>query len=240
VSPEDHSDTAWRPSAAIAVLRQRAQLLQQIRAFFAARQVLEVETPALSHAASSEVHLQSMQVSAKGQAPAYLHTSPELAMKRLLCAGSGDIYQLCKVFRAGEQGSRHNPEFTLLEWYRVEFDMPALMQEVADLLTVLLTTLLTAAPLTLTYRQAFLDYAGLDPLETSSAQCQAVYEQSTQQQLRELSKDEWLDLIMSTLVQPRLPRERLVFVTGLCYRVSGKPGLARQTRCRRSPRGPSF
>lgn len=211
---QDYSNQPWRPSAAISVLRQRARILQQIRRFFAERQILEVETPALSHAASSEVHLQTMQVSASGMPTAYLHTSPELAMKRLLAAGSGDIYQLCKVFRASERGSRHNPEFTLLEWYRVGVDMPALMQEVAELLTTVLSNRLTAAPLTLSYRQAFIEYAQVDPFAASMAQLQAMFEQYTQQQISGVSGNDWLDLILSFIVQPRLPRDRLVFITG--------------------------
>jgi len=198
----------------MSVLRQRAEILQRIRHFFEERQVLEVETPALSHAASSEVHLQTMQVSADAMPVGYLHTSPELAMKRLLAAGSGDIFQLCKVFRAGEQGKRHNPEFTLLEWYRVGFDMQALMQEVGELLTIVLSDRLTAAPLTLSYRQAFIEYAQADPFTASAIQLQAAFEQYTQQQIREVSEGDWLDLILSFIVQPQLPKDRLVFITG--------------------------
>ena len=175
--------------------------------------MLEVETPALSHAASSEVHLQSMQVSASGMPTTYLHTSPELAMKRLLAAGSGDIYQVCKVFRAGEQGSRHNSEFSLLEWYRLGFDMQAMMSEVADLLIKLIPDHLTAAPLYLSYRQAFLEYAQVDPLSATSAQLQAAFEQHTQQSVAGASDTDWLDLILSFIVQPSLPRDRLVFIT---------------------------
>ena len=210
---QDTHTEPWRPSAAIFVLRRRAQILQSIRDFFSRRHVLEVETPALSHAASSEVHLQSMQVSASGMPTTYLHTSPELAMKRLLAAGSGDIYQLCKVFRAGEQGSRHNSEFTLLEWYRLGFDMPAMMSEVADLLKVLIPDRHTAAPLYLSYRQAFLEYAQVDPLSATPAQLQAVFEQRTQQDVAGASNSDWLDLILSFIVQPNLPRNRLVFIT---------------------------
>lgn len=210
---QDTRTEQWRPSAAIFVLRRRAQILQAIRDFFSRRHVLEVETPALSHAASSEVHLQSMQVSASGMPTAYLHTSPELAMKRLLAAGSGDIYQLCKVFRAGEQGSRHNSEFTLLEWYRLGFDMQAMMSEVAELLNVLIPDRLTAAPLFLSYRQAFIEYAQVDPLSATSAQLQAAFEQHTQQSVAGASDTDWLDLILSFIVQPRLPRDRLVFIT---------------------------
>jgi len=211
---QDHPNETWRPSAAISVLRQRAEILQRIRRFFAERQVMEVETPALSHAASSEVHLQTLQVKASGMPTTYLHTSPELAMKRLLAAGSGDIYQLCKVFRAGEQGGRHNPEFTLLEWYRLDFDMAALMQEVADLLTTVLSHRLTAEPLTLSYRQAFIEYAQVDPFTATSAQLQTAFEQQSQQQMTGMGEQDWLDLILSFIVQPQLPKDRLVFITG--------------------------
>ena len=210
---QDHPNETWRPSAAVSVLRQRAEILQRIRRFFEERQVLEVETPALSHAASSEVHLQTMQVSASGMPDLYLHTSPELAMKRLLAAGSGDIYQLCKAFRASEQGSRHNPEFTLLEWYRVGFDMQALMEEVADLLTGLLSHRLAGLPLTLTYRQAFIEYAQVDPFSATTKQLQTAFEQHTQQDVAGVSDDNWLDLILSFVVQPQLPKDRLVFIT---------------------------
>ncbi len=211
---QDNPNETWRPSAALSVLRQRAKILQCIRRFFEERQVLEVETPAISHAASSEVHLQSMQVSTNGMSTSYLHTSPELAMKRLLAAGSGDIYQLCKVFRAGEQGGRHNPEFTLLEWYRLGFDMQALLQEVEDLLTIVLSDRLKAAPLTLSYHQAFIEYAQVNPFTASKAQLQTAFEQYAQQQVHDMSREDWLDLILSFIVQPQLPKERLVFITG--------------------------
>lgn len=143
----------------------------------------------------------------------YLHTSPELAMKRLLAAGSGDIYQLCKVFRGGEQGTRHNPEFTLLEWYRVDYDMPALMREVAALLGELLAARFSATPLFLTFRQAFIEYAGIDPFLATSAQLQAAFEATTRQEVARAKGDDWLDLILSFIVQPRLPQDRLVFIT---------------------------
>ncbi|MBI1422839.1 MAG: EF-P lysine aminoacylase GenX [Gammaproteobacteria bacterium] len=204
----------WRPSAAISVLRQRAEILQRLRSYFAERQVLEVETPALSHAASSEVHLQTMQVHANGMLSGYLHTSPELAMKRLLAAGSGDIYQMCKVFRAGEQGKRHNPEFTLLEWYRVGYDMQAMMHDVAGLCVHVLPALFNTPPLTLSYREAFLDYAQIDPFIATTAQLAEAYVEHTQEHVTDLERDAWLDLIQSVIVQPCLPRDRLVFITG--------------------------
>src|SRR5262249_46047183 len=117
-------------------LRTRARMLARIRAFFAERGVLEVETPALSPAGVSDLALDSVTATARslGRTPLYLHTSPEYAMKRLLASGSGDIYQICRVFRDDELGRWHQPEFTLLEWYRVGFDDAQLMDEVEALL----------------------------------------------------------------------------------------------------------
>jgi elongation factor P--(R)-beta-lysine ligase len=122
-------------SASLATLRRRAEINARIRAFFAARDVLEVETPALSAAGISDLALDSITASSRSLGPRlhYLHTSPEYAMKRLLAAGSGDIYQLCRVFRDDELGRWHQPEFTMLEWYRVGWDDLQLMVEVGDL-----------------------------------------------------------------------------------------------------------
>jgi elongation factor P--(R)-beta-lysine ligase len=124
------------------VLRRRATLLATVRAFFAARNVLEVETPALSTAATPDLALESVTAGAHtfGERRLYLHTSPEYAMKRLLAAGVGDIYQICRVFRDDEFGRWHQPEFTLLEWYRLGWDDVALMREVQALVQVVLAT----------------------------------------------------------------------------------------------------
>ena len=208
----------WRPGASLDLLRRRARLLARVRAFFADRLVMEVETPVLAAAGVTDPHLENLQTvfAMAGETPGrplYLQTSPEYAMKRLLAAGSGDIYQLCKVFRAGEQGTRHNPEFTLLEWYRLGFDMQTMMQEVTALLSELLADRLIAMPITLTYRQAFIDYAQIDPFATSSAQWQQAFLQHTQQEVAGASESDWLDLLLSFVVQPRLPTDRLVFIT---------------------------
>ena len=129
----------WRPTASLDALKLRAELLARIRAFFAQHDVLEVDTPALSVAGATDPALSSFRTAwhgpaVDGQGPLYLHTSPEFSMKRLLAAGSGSIYQICKVFRDGEAGRHHNPEFTLLEWYRTGYDHFDLMDEVEALL----------------------------------------------------------------------------------------------------------
>jgi lysyl-tRNA synthetase class 2 len=205
----------WRPTATIETLRKRAQLLERTRAFFAQRGVLEVETPLISHAATTELHLSSWQVYSprdNGQ-PRYLHTSPELAMKRLLAAGSGDIYQLCKVFREAEEGNRHNPEFTLLEWYRLGFDMYAMMREVETFLLGLLPNSMTVSVEQISWQQAFMRYADCDPFEATANELQAIYVRHKGQSVENMNMQDWYDLLMSQVIEPSLPRDRLVFIT---------------------------
>ena len=210
----------WRPAASLDTLRLRAELLARIRSFFAERDVLEVDTPALSRAASTDPALQSFSTLYTGpgstaETPCYLHTSPEFPMKRLLAAGSGSIYQLCKVFRDGENGARHNPEFTLLEWYRSGFDHLDLMDELEQLLRVVLagTTPLDAVH-HWTYRELFLQFAGIDPFTASPAQLQALLDSGfgiIPVGLPEDDLDGWLDLVMTHVIEPRLGAG-LVFV----------------------------
>jgi lysyl-tRNA synthetase class 2 len=133
----------WQPSADINQLKQRARVISQIRAFFSARDLLEVDTPIMSHYGVSDPHIDTIPVAFTQDGafqcqPMHLMSSPEYAMKRLLAAGSGSIYQIAKAFRNGEVGCRHNPEFTLLEWYRLDFDLQQLMQEVACLIDTVL------------------------------------------------------------------------------------------------------
>lgn len=131
----------YQPTCDLQAMHARANLYRQIRQFFAERDVLEVETPILSQAGVTDVHLASVQAQRHvlGKAHThYLQTSPEFAMKRLLASGSGPIYQICKVFRDDEHGRKHNSEFTMLEWYRPGFSLKDLMFEVSDLLNVTL------------------------------------------------------------------------------------------------------
>ncbi|HLW74534.1 MAG TPA: amino acid--tRNA ligase-related protein, partial [Gammaproteobacteria bacterium] len=162
----------WQPTASLENLKLRAELLAKLRQFFAARNVLEVDTPGLSRAGATDYHIQSFRVYA-GQGDAlYLHTSPEFPMKRLLAAGSGDIWQLAKVFRRGEAGRLHNPEFSLLEWYRLGFDHHRLMQETAELVAALVPGLQGVTEY-LTYRLAFQRHAHLDPFHARATDCRA-------------------------------------------------------------------
>jgi len=207
----------WRPSGSLENLQQRARILQRIRAFFAERGVMEVETPLLSTAAITDPHLESFATRYTGPGcasgkPLYLHTSPEFPMKRLLAAGSGSIYQICKVFRQGEAGRRHNPEFTMLEWYRPGLDHQALMEEVAALAAPILG-LEGRAVQRFSYREAFLQHAAIDPLEASLV--------ALKTRARELGisgfdgesgRDIWLDLILTHAVEPQLGRDGLCFI----------------------------
>lgn len=162
----------WQPTASIAQLKQRAATIASIRDFFARREVLEVDTPAMSQATVTDIHLHTFQTQfvgpgyAKGQT-LYLMTSPEFHMKRLLSAGSGPIYQICKSFRNEESGRFHNPEFTMLEWYRPDFDHHALMDEMDELLQLVLGSVQAER---MTYQQAFVKVLGVCPLEGSMAQ----------------------------------------------------------------------
>ena len=200
------------------MLAARAQLLARIRAYFAHAGVLEVETPILSQAATTDARLHSLQT-ALGAQPRYLHTSPELPMKRLLAAGSGSIYQICKVFRADEQGRRHNPEFTLLEWYRVGWDYRELMTDVGALVGSCINAgigdaLPLQAPEFLRYREAFKHHAGIDPMHASArdfaacAQAHAIHAPP----LGDSDIDAWRDLILTHVIEPRLGRQRLSFI----------------------------
>lgn len=194
--------TDWQPSATTDALIARAGLLKQIRAFFDARDVIEVETPLLSHATVSDPHLEGFPVEVCGER-AYLQTSPEYAMKRLLSAGMPSIYQLSKVFRVDEVGRYHNPEFTMLEWYRLGFDLFDLMDEVDALCQLLLGG---GQATRMTYTEAFAGL-GIDPITASVADCQAVAAArgiDVSASFATASKDTWLQLLFSTCIEPTL------------------------------------
>ena len=200
---------AWRPTATVAALRRRAAMLAAARTFFAARGVLEVETPALCAAGTTDPQIESVTATVSGSGtPYYLGTSPEFAMKRLLAAGSGDIYQICKVFRDGEVGRWHNPEFTLIEWYRVGYDDAALMREVEALVGTLLAPYRSLGSATrLTYAEALRIHAGVDVrVDDDAALARAAARLGVSCEAA-LDRDGRLDLLMGLVVGPRLGRE---------------------------------
>lgn len=203
--------SSWRPSASIPDLKKRAALTAQARAFFAARDVYEVQTPLLATAGNPDPHIDSVPVdlSAGGYAETdgYLNTSPEFCMKRLLAAGSGDIYQLCPAFRAGEAGRWHNPEFTILEWYRLGFSMRQLMDEVAELVHALAAENLPLRAIT--WDEAW-SSAGLD--DTSIAALNGALAAAQIDVPNNLSLAELQDLAFSLLIQPTLGEGGLCFV----------------------------
>lgn len=199
-------DNLWRPGAPIDHLRARARVLAQIRRFFADRDVLEVETPVLSHCAVSDPFIDSLEVSFGFQPGIederlYLQTSPEYAMKRLLAAGSGDIYQMAKVFRNGESGRRHNPEFTMLEWYRLGLNDRQLMDEVAALVTAVVPALPVRY---LSYAELFERELGLDPHRATRTQLQQCCRDHVDAPFDDDDRDTWLNLLMSHVLEPRL------------------------------------
>lgn len=200
----------WRPSSSLSSLQARAAMNRAVRDFFAVRGVLEVETPAVSVAGNTDPQIDSFQVLGAG-VQRYLHTSPEYPMKRLLAAGSGDIYQICKVWRQEEKGGRHNPEFTLLEYYRVGFSFWRLMQEVAELLQVLLPTL-SYPPQFRSYHDYFLETLQLNPHIATQEQLAACARQQGLDVVGVLDKQAWLDLLFTHVVEAGLPTDRLSFV----------------------------
>ncbi len=217
------SGARWRPLAAPGVLRQRAQALAAARAFFAARGLLEVETPALVSHAVSDPQLANIRVSLGGSAARdlFLHTSPEYHMKRLLAAGAPDIWQIGKVFRDGESGARHLPEFTLVEWYRRGIDYAAFIAEATDFVRSVAAALGRTLPLPdlCSYAGLLQEFAGIDALEApvvairdrAQALLGAQLDAGLAQGLGD-DRDAWLDLLIVAIVEPALRRRGLVVI----------------------------
>lgn len=196
---------AWKPSAPLQNLRQRARMLAQIRGFFAERNVLEVETPLLGRHTVPDVYIESMPVDVIANgivSQHFLQTSPEFFMKRLLADGSGSIYQITKAFRQEESSSRHNPEFTLLEWYRDSFPLEDLMSELEQLLQLLLDC--GSIP-RLTYREIFQQHLGIDPHTIALEQLEELANAEIDLNADGLSKTDYLQLLIAHCIEPKLP-----------------------------------
>lgn len=189
----------WQPSANQAMLVARANLYHQLRTFFAERGVLEVDTPLLSQAAVPEPNIEPL-ATQLGSQTYYLQTSPELPMKRLLAAGSGAIYQICKVCRADESGRLHNPEFTMLEWYRPDFDHHALIAEVDALLQYVLNT---QPACQISYQHAFKQYLDIEPLVVPLQYLHTLIAQHGIDTPENYDRDTCLQLLLSLYIEPQ-------------------------------------
>lgn len=200
----------WQPTASIEILAQRANILEKIRHFFSDRGIMEVETPLLCQHAVTDPYLHSLSTLCHHQMR-YLQTSPEYCMKRLLAAGSGSIYQICKAFRQDELGRFHNPEFTLLEWYHLDYDHLDLMNEVDALLQI---TLNSPPADKITYQALFLRFLNLDPLTADTdtlMNCCAKYHVLLPDQLT-LEKDLLLQCLMSEIIEPQIGKQQPIMI----------------------------
>ncbi|STX39148.1 elongation factor P--(R)-beta-lysine ligase [Legionella feeleii] len=201
-------EVLWLPSASMEFLQRRAKILSQIREFFNQRGYLEVETPIMARFGITDVYLANIKATFREQNYC-LQTSPEYHMKRLLAAGSGPIFQLARVFRDDELGRWHNPEFTMLEWYQLDIDHYALMDEVNALLQMVLDC---QPMLRKTYQQVFLEHCGFDPLAVTIPQLQEVVQRFELDNVltpNEQDPDQYLFLLMSHVVEPALGKESL-------------------------------
>lgn len=205
------------PSTATYALRLRAKVYALIRQFFAERGVLEVETPILSAAGNTDPNIESFRTVFNGHVDAgarerWLRTSPEYPLKRLLAAGLGDCYEIGRVFRNAEAGGRHNPEFTMLEWYRVGWDHRRLMEETVALVEAALAMAGRRCEVVIeSYRQLFIDELGLDPMH---APVDALREPLSVFDIdpEGLTRDDWLDLLITHILQPAFPTDRITVI----------------------------
>lgn len=200
----------WRPSASRLAIEARATLLADIRSFFAKRKVLEVETPILSGAGNTDPNITGMKIDSR--VPKFLRTSPEYPMKRLLAAGLQDIYEMGRVFRAGESGGWHNPEFTLLEWYRKGRNYLELADEVVELVRQCARGRLDNWEVRHhTYRELFLNHTGLDTDLADDTEW-AVLAHERGIRAGPLDAQQWQDLILTHIIQPAFDPESITII----------------------------
>ncbi len=214
--------------ADIASSSRRAAMLKRARDFFEQRNVLEVDTPILSRFAVSDPQIESVEVSLalESESSWFLQTSPEYCMKRLLSAGYPDIYEICKVFRDGESGRHHQPEFTMVEWYRLDFTLKEMMRETVEFINCVIDEdRMTKPPVYLSYAQAFADFAGVDCSTVDAATLADLLE--ADDDLRTSlgdQRDDWRNLLLAEKVSSQFPADRL---TVLHHYPASQAALAR-------------
>lgn len=192
----------WKPGASREVIRERAEVLRRIRRFFERREVLEVDVPLLSGATGTDLNIECVESTVCGQR-AWLQSSPEFFLKRLLAAGCGDVYCLGKAFRDAEVGRHHNPEFTMLEWYRLGWDEYRLMDEVVELVIAVVGQLNVQKA---SYQHVFFQAVGVDPHTAPLDTLRDMAVDCGSAAWRNESRENCLDLLFSTVVEPRLPQ----------------------------------
>lgn len=223
----NHSEKRSMASHKIAMLNDRAEMFTKARMFFMERGVREVDCPIISARAAVDAHIDLIPVSSIGS-KRYLHSSPEYGMKRLLADGIGDIYQLSHVFREGESGTKHNPEFMMAEWYRLGFSFKEMIDDTVDFICLFLGPL---PCVTLTYREAFHRYAGFDYLSISERELLEYLQAKDIQvyeDIAEEGKDALLNLVLGSMIEPHLGKEGLCV---LAYYPASQAALA-QTEMR--------
>ncbi len=204
----------WWPSSGPAAARSRQAMMQRARDHFVARDVLAVDTPTLSQFAVTDTNIESLAVSARSDRKYFLHTSPEFCMKRLLAAGYPDIYSICRVFRDGEAGQHHAAEFTMVEWYRLGFDLGEIIDDTTRFIaTCLDLPKLADSAVLFDFADLFREFAGVDFIDASiddlASRCNA------DERLRAAvgaDKDAWLDLILSTIIAPQFVPDQLTVI----------------------------
>lgn len=214
-NPVQAPPSQWQPTATREILETRAHILKTIRDFFMSRGALEVDTPLMCHTSVTDPFIQSIPAIFQAQPHAheyrhYLQTSPEYAMKRLLAAGSGDIFQISKAFRQGEIGRFHNPEFTMIEWYRLDFNHEDLMNEMDELLQLILKKPPAERK---SYHAIFMQYLQLDPHQASLTELKNCAQDKTISVAGEINdRDTWLQLLMSEYIEPRIGQDKPCFI----------------------------
>ncbi|NIV16808.1 MAG: EF-P lysine aminoacylase GenX, partial [Woeseiaceae bacterium] len=208
------NDSSWRPRAGLPVARSRAAMLKRARKFFEVRNVLEVDTPILTRFPVTDPHIASLSASSSLQPELFLHTSPEYRMKQLLAAGFGDIYQIGKVFRDGERGASHLPEFTLVEWYRLDFGLKQIMRDTIEFLAATLDRpQLEATAAFKSYDNAFRETVELDPREADASQlARCVDAGADLQRAIGDDRDAWLDLVLAERIVSDFATDRFTVI----------------------------
>ena len=206
----------WKPVANIDVAHRRATILKKIRAFFEKRNILEIDTPIMSYSNVTDPNIECISVAplAGDDHQYHLHSSPELNMKRLLAGGFPDIYQICKVFRDNEYSSQHQPEFTIIEWYRKNYDFTKIMNETVEFIEMIIKPSRTISnPNFLSYHEIFFQTLGVNPLSTTTKELAKIANENLNLSTSlNMDRDQWLDLLMVNCITPKIPSDRLTII----------------------------